>query len=94
MTDEHDGDSTSPDLGAGDEPTAPGSGPVDVFVTIAASLNRTVAALRSLAEVGSGLRGDGRRRFLWALALKLGELGDLAHDTRRAILKLIREEFP
>lgn len=88
--DEHDGDSTSPDLG--EDLTNPGSGPNDVFLSIAASLNRAVGAVRSLAEACAGLRSEGRRRALWHLALALGELGDLAHDTRRAILQLIREE--
>lgn len=90
--DEHDGDSTSPDLGDGDDHTAPGGGHDDVHVVIVASLDRVVAALRTLAEAGKGLRGDERRRNRWALALKLGEMGDLAHDTRRVTLQLIREE--
>lgn len=94
MPDEHDGDRTNPDLGAGDDETSPGSGPVDAFVAVAAGLHRVVAALRTLAEACARSRGPDRRRLLWAIALKLGELGDLAHDTRRVILQLIREEYP
>jgi hypothetical protein len=88
-----DDDVTSPDLGGefgdGDEPTVGNSSP---FGSISASLHRTVRSVATLAEAGEGLRGDERRRVLWALALKLGELGDLAHDTRRVLLALIRKE--
>lgn len=87
-----DDDVTSPDLGElGEEPTVAGA---SAFGSVAASLRRVVSSVATLAEAGEGLRGDERRRVLWALALKLGELGDLAHDTRRVLLQLIREETP
>lgn len=84
-----DDDRTSPDIG-GDEPTRPGNG--SPFSSIAASFARAVAAMRTVAEACEGMRGDERRRSLWSLALKLGEVGDLAHDTRRTVLALLREE--
>ncbi len=90
QSDEHDGDATSPDLGA-DDKTNPGAGP---FASIAGSLGRAVAAVRTMAGLVPGLGETGRRRSLEVLAHALGILGDLAHDTRRAILALIREEFP
>ncbi len=86
---QHDGDKTSPDLGV-DDKTNPGAGP---FASIAGSLGRAVAAVRTLAGLVPGLGEAGRRRSLEVLAHALGILGDLAHDTRRAILALVREEF-
>lgn len=89
MNNGNDDDRTDPNIGH-DEPTRPGVG--SPFSDIAASFSRAVSALRTLAEACEGNGGDGRRRNLWGLALKLGEVGDLAHDTRRAVLALIREE--
>lgn len=90
MTDEHDGDRTSPDLGA-DEHTDAGA---SAFASIAGSLGRAVATVRTMAGGVPDPGETGRRRSLEVLANALGAVGDLAHDTRRAINALIREEFP
>jgi hypothetical protein len=88
--DEHDGDRTSPNLGA-EEHTPIGMSPFD---SIAGSLNRAVAYIASLAGSMPG-DGDSRReRHYEALELALGIAGDLCHDTRRATAARRREEFP
>ncbi len=89
-SDGDDGDRTSPNLGE-EEHTHPGHVAAP-FAAVAAGLGRAASAVRSLAEICDGLQGDERRRCLWALAMRLGDLGDLSHDTRRVTLALIREE--
>lgn len=82
-----DDDRTSPDLGA-DEHTDPGAGP---FASIAGSLGAVVGDVRTLAATCPGSEEPGYVRHLIVLGNSLGALGDLAHDTRRAINALIRE---
>jgi len=92
MTDEHDDDRTSPDLGAGDDPTQPGIGVDEAFIAITASAHRFVAALEALSS-GCPPRGDPRReRHLEVYAHQWGELGMMCFDARRITLSLQREE--
>lgn len=93
MTDEHDGDRTSPDLGA-EETTNPGVGTSEAFLAIQSSADRVLGALRTMADACPARGEVGRERHLEVYAHLWGELGDLAHDTRRVTLRLKREEFP
>jgi hypothetical protein len=88
LTDEHD-----------DAPTLPGvpgpsggrhaAGPFDI---LAVALDAALGALGQAARVVEDLEGDGRDRALAVLELKAGELGDFAHDLRRTIAAVRREE--
>lgn len=90
MPDEHDGDRTSPDLGA-EEPTQVGA---NAFTAITDGMGRAVSAVRALAGAIPGRGSAGRRRGLELFSNALGIAGDLFHDSRRAVNALIREEFP
>lgn len=88
---EHDGDRTSPDLGA-EEHTNPGVGTSEAFLAIQASAERALGALRTMADACPRVGEVGRLRHLEVYAHMWGELGMLAHDTRRVTLQLRREE--
>lgn len=91
-----DDDITKPDtpsgLGNGDDETNPGVGTGEAFIAITAGADRAVAAIKALVDSCPPLGAGSRRRHLEVLAHNWGELGMLAHDTRRVILQLIREE--
>jgi hypothetical protein len=91
--DVHDDDRTSPDLGAEDG-TNPGIGSGEAYIAITASAYRTLAAIEAMANACPRVGETGRQRHLEVIAMKWGELGMLAHDTRRVTLELIREENP
>ena len=82
-----DDDATSPDIGA-DDVTPSGAGP---FASIAGSLGAVIGDIRTLAATVPEREAPGYRRHLEVLAVALGALGDLSHDTRRAINALILE---
>jgi hypothetical protein len=96
MSDEHDGDVTSPDLpsglGSADEPTNPGVGTGEAFIATTAGAYRTVATLQALAESCPPFGSAGRRRHIEVFALTAGELGMLCFDIQRIALALNREE--
>lgn len=87
MTD--DDDRTQPGV-RGD----PGNGAHDAFADVIGALGGAVRALDSAKEVVEGLAGESRRRCLWAMVLAAGELGDAAHEFRRVVTAILREEQP
>lgn len=91
MTDAHDEDRTSPDLGDV-EGTDPGVGAGEAYIACTASAYRALAALEALAAACPKRGEPGRERHLDVIAMQWGELGMLAHDTRRVTLQLNREE--
>ncbi len=91
MEDEHDGDRTSPDLGA-DEPTNPGTGVDEAFDRACGDLERAVRAIATLARARSSVQQAGRRRFYWEMALKAGEGGEMMFELRRVALMKMRLE--
>ncbi len=93
MSDEHDDEPTRPDLPSGlADDVTPGAGPEAAFAAIVASARRSLGAIEGLAGVCPPGGDPGRRRFLEVFAHLWGEHGVLAHDTRRLILQLMREE--
>lgn len=91
-----DDDVTKPDLpsglGTSEEPTNPGVGTGEAFLAVQASADRALGALRAMADACPPVGAVSRRRHLEVYAHLWGELGMLAHDTRRVTLQLIREE--
>ena len=85
--DEHDGDTTSPDLGV-EESTPSGAGPI---ASIGDSLGSLTATIRSLAGSVPDESEAGYGRHIEVLADALGSLGELGHDTRRALHAHARE---
>lgn len=90
-----DEDTTAVSPGS-DDPTAPGdTGPTPeelAFVAIVAGVDRTLAALRTRADMGIGRSGETRSRALFLLELAAGEAADHLHDLRRCAMNLRREE--
>lgn len=76
-----------------EEPTKPGQPFGDVsreLRNLAFNLNEVVRDLGESARVIDRAEADERRYRLLELAAKLGQLGDIAHDTRRAVVTLAR----
>ena len=85
-------DTTSPNLGSGnDDLTDAGAGPL---ASIADSLGAICADIRTLAATCPKPEEPGFRRHIEVLAIALGALGDLGHDTRRALNAIARESKP
>ena len=91
MSSEHDDERTDPDLGA-DEHTDPGIGPGEAYIPCAGLARRALASVEELERACPPTGAAGRLRHLEVLANAWGELGMLAHDTRRVTLALKREE--
>lgn len=84
------GNGDDPRFGS-EEPTKPGEPVGDVgraISNLALNLNEVVRDLRESARLVDRAQTDERRYRLFDLAAKLGQLGDIAHDTRRAVAAL------
>lgn len=92
MSDEHDGDSTSPDLGAHEEHTNPGQGAADAFDVICGALVGATSALRKSAALIERVDGVARWTALRSLAVRAGEVGVAGHDLARIAIAVAREE--
>lgn len=78
-----------------EEVTVPDSGSVlgEALRDVAFSLNEVVRDCAESAHVIPRLQGDARVVAVLGLAKKMGELGDIAHETRQSLESLAADTF-
>lgn len=81
---------------ADDEPTEPGRGSLlaNALRNLRLSLHEIDRDLESSTEAFENLEEHERVHALRGIAARLGELGDVAHDARRAVRALADEPYP
>lgn len=90
MTDEKRGDAA--DAQALTRVHGPGGSGDDPYFVLANAVDAALGALGAAAEMVPRVEGQARDRALAVLEIKFGELGDFAHDLRRVIAAVRREE--